>query len=121
MGLGKSLGVVAAGAAWKLGHPEWAGRALIDALGSDDENARTIAGMLLVKGGAHALPLLRRAMAKRENLPVVLAVAGSIGDPALKADLERFVNDSDPRVASAARDALRFIGGQQDGGSAPGR
>ena len=86
------------------------------------DNVTAAAAALAVnQGGAHALPALRIAMANRENLPMVLAVAGSIGDPALKPDLERFVNDSDPRVASAARDALRFIGGQRDGGPAPGR
>ncbi len=77
MGVAKSVGVIAAGAAWRLGYPDWAGRALIDALGSEDESARTIAGMLLAKGGAHALPLLREAMKNEQNLSMVLAVASA--------------------------------------------
>ena len=107
MGVATSAGVIAAGAAWKLGHPGWAGRKLVDALGSHDENARTIAGMLLVKGGAHALPVLRAAMAEGENLPMVLAVAGSIGDASIAPDVRRFVDHRDPKVAAAAKDALR--------------
>jgi hypothetical protein len=107
MGVAKSVGVIAAGAAWKLGHRDWAGRALIDALGSADENARTIAGMLLTKGGAHALPLLRDAMKDEQNLPMVLAVAGSIGDASIAPEVKRFVNHRDPKIAAAARDALR--------------
>ena len=121
MGVGRSAAVIAAGAVWRLAHPEWAGRALVKALGAEDENARTIAGMLLVKSGPRALPLLRSAMANRENLPMVLAVAGSIGDPSMAVDLRRFVDDSDPSVASAARAAVRLVGGQPDAGSAPGR
>jgi hypothetical protein len=110
MGVAKSLGVIATGAAWKVGHPDWAGRALIDALGSADENARTIAGMLLTKGGKHALPLLRDAMKHEQNLPMVLAVAGSIGDASIAPDVRRFVDHRDPKVAAAARDALRALG-----------
>lgn len=109
MGLRATLGVLAAGAAWRLGHPRRAGRALVDALGAEDENARTIAGMLLVKGGAHAVPLLREAMARRENLAMALSVAGSIADPALADEVRRFADDADPQVATAARDALRSI------------
>jgi hypothetical protein len=109
MGASKSIGVIAAGAAWKVGHPEWAGRKLVTALGSDDENARTIAGMLLVKGGAHALPLLREAMAQEQNLPMVLAVAESIGDASIAPDVRRFTDHRDPKVAGAAKDALRAL------------
>ena len=113
--------MISAGAMWRLAHPEWAGRALVRALGAEDENARTIAGMLLVKSGRRALPLLRSAMANRQNLPMVIAVVGSIGDPIMAVDLRRFVDDSDPSVAAAARDAVRLVGGQPGAGSAPGR
>jgi 2-oxo-4-hydroxy-4-carboxy--5-ureidoimidazoline (OHCU) decarboxylase len=121
MGVGSSAAVIAAGAMWRLAHPEWAGRALVKALGAEDENARTIAGMLLVKSGRRALPLLRSAMANREDLPMVLAVVGSIGDPSMAVDLKRLVDDRDPSVAAAARDALRLVGGQPGAGSAPAR
>lgn len=121
MGVGRSAAVIAAGAMWRLAQPEWAGRALVKALGAEDENARTIAGMLLVKSGRRALPLLRSAMANRENLPMVLAVVGSIGDPSMTVDLKRLVDDRDPSVAAAARDALRLVGGQPGAGSAPAR
>ncbi len=73
MGVAKSVGVIAAGAAWRLGYPDWAGRALIDALGSEDESARTI----------------------------------SIGDASIAPEVKRFVNHRDPKIAAAARDALR--------------
>jgi HEAT repeat protein len=86
-----------------------AGRALVHALGSPDENIRTIAGMLLVRMRERAVPLLREALARRENLPVALAILGDIGDRRCEPDLVQFTRDGDPEVARAARDALRVL------------
>jgi HEAT repeat protein len=84
-----------------------AGRALVRALGSPDENIRSIAGILLAKSGKRAEPLLQEALARRENLPTVLTVLGSIGDPALIPQLRQFADDQSPDVAKAAREALK--------------
>jgi HEAT repeat protein len=86
-----------------------AGRALVRALGSQDENIRSIAGILLAKSGKRAEPLLQEAVNRRENLPTVLTVLGSIGDPALIPQLRQFTNDSNPEVAKAAQEALKVI------------
>ena len=86
-----------------------AGRALVKALGSPDENIRSIAGILLVKSGKQAEPLLQEALSRRENLPTVLTVLGSIGDPALIPQLRQFTNDQNPEVAKAAQEALKVI------------
>ena len=42
-----------------------AGRALVRALGSPDENIRSIAGILLAKSGKRAEPLLQEALNRR--------------------------------------------------------
>jgi HEAT repeat protein len=84
-----------------------AGRALVRALGSPDENIRSIAGILLAKSGIRAVPLLQEALARRENLPTILTVLGSIGDPALIPQLRQFADDQSPDVAKAAREALK--------------
>jgi HEAT repeat protein len=84
-----------------------AGRALVRALGSPDENIRSIAGTLLAKSGKRAEPLLQEALARRENLPTVLTALGSIGDPALIPCLRQFADDQSPDVAKAAREALK--------------
>jgi len=86
-----------------------AGRALVKALGSPEKNFRSIAGMLLVKSGKRAEPLLLEAANKRENLPMVLAVIGSIGDPAVIPQLRQFTEDDNPDVANAAREALKIV------------
>lgn len=106
------LGVLAAGALWRIVRARFAGRALIRSLGARDENARTIAGMLLARSGQRALPLLREAMIRHEHLPAVLVIAGSIGDRSLEPEIRSFVSDTDPQVARAARDSLRILGAQ---------
>lgn len=90
-----------------------AGRALVQALGSDDENVRLIAGMSLVQSGRRAEPLLEEALERRENVPMVLSILGDIGDPACEAVLARFTGDPDPEAARAAHDALRVLHAQQ--------
>jgi HEAT repeat protein len=95
---------------WRLTSLGAAGRVLIRALGSGDENIRTISGMFLVRGGSKAAPLLREAIEKRETLPVVLPIIASIGDRQFEPVLRRLAHDADANVAKAARDALRLIG-----------
>ena len=86
-----------------------AGRALVRDLGTDDEEIRAIAGMMLVKSGRKAEPLLQEALYRRENVSTVLAVLGSIGDPSMEPEIRRFADDKDPLVSKAARDALRLV------------
>ena len=86
-----------------------AGRALVKALHSHDENIRNIAATLLAKSGKRAEALLQEAVNRRENLPIVFAVLGSIGDRGLIPQLRQFIDDQNPDVATAAREALKVI------------
>lgn len=95
-----------------------AGRVLVRALGAEDENVRTIAGMSLVQSGRRAEPLLEEALERRENLAVVLSILGDIGDPACEPVLARFTGDPDPDAARAAQEALRTLRFQQTAGPA---
>jgi HEAT repeat protein len=96
-------------ALWRLSSWRTAGRRLVEALGSEDENVRTIAGMFLVKAGRKAKPLLEEALAKRQSLPLVLTILGDIGDHQSVATLRPFTEDPDPQVAKAAQDALKVL------------
>ena len=109
MKLAKAAGLFAVNAAWRATGLRSAGRALVRALGSDDENVRTIAGMFLTQSGRKSVPLLREALDRRENLPMVLTILGSIGDRESEPEIRRFINDPDPDAAKAARDALRML------------
>ncbi len=109
MKLLKLIPVLLSGAIWRATGIRSAGRALVRALGTDDEQLRMIAGMILVKGGRKAEPLLQEALERRENVSTVLTVLGSIGDPSVEPQLRRFTDDNDPHISKAARDALRIV------------
>jgi hypothetical protein len=104
--VGGSAALFAAAAAWKLGLPG-AGRRLVAGLGSDDEQERLIAGMLLVRAGERAVPLLRGALEHPRHLPHLLRVIGDAAPKAFAAELERYAASDDPAVRRAAQDALR--------------
>lgn len=106
MSVGGRAALFAAAAAWKLGVPG-AGRKLVDALSSADEQARLIAGMLLVRGGERAVPLLRAALEHPRNLPHLLRVIGDAAPGPFMAELQRYATSDDPAVRRAAQDALR--------------
>ncbi len=98
---------------WTSTRCRSAGRALVKALGSTDEDERAIAGMLLVQGGKRAEPLVADAIRRREHLPIVLLIAGDIGASSLEPDLRHLTTDQDPDVARAASDALEILAAKQ--------
>ena len=116
-----ALRLFACNALWRTTGMRPAGRALVRALASEDEDRRTIAGMFLVQAGRRADPLLREAIARRENLPFVLAILGDIGDPKAEPLLRELTGDADPEVADAARQALRVLAAQARAAAAASR
>lgn len=109
MRVAKALGLFASYALWRGTGLRPAGRVLVRALGSDDENLRTLAGILLVRAGRRSAPLLQAALDNREHLPIVLTIVGSLGDRRLEPLLRRFAEDTDRSVADSARQALRVL------------
>jgi hypothetical protein len=104
-------------ALWGAGV-ESAGRCLLTALGSPQEDVRAVAGMFLVQAGKRAEPLVKQALERGEYLPILVTIAGDIGLPSLTPQIQRLTAHADPRVARAARDALDIMAMQK--GTAPG-
>lgn len=96
-------------AALGIAHSRSAAEKLISALGDEQEDVRVTSGMLLTRAGKRAEPFLVEALRRRENVPAVLEVLGSIGDSAMQGEVERFMHDKDPGVARAAADASQLI------------
>lgn len=94
---------------WVGLHLRPAGRALIDALGSNDEDLRVIAGMLLVRAGSRAIPLLSDALTARRHMPIIIQIIADIGAYELEPRLRPLVNDPDPQISQAARTSLRQL------------
>ena len=105
MNFGRALSTLGKSAALRLGS-QTAARHLLNDMDSDDENVRMLAGMFLVKSGRRALPALCDALARREQLPTVLTMLGDIAAPESEAEIAKFVDDTDPAVAAAARMAV---------------
>lgn len=106
MKVGEAAALFGAAAAWRLGSRA-AGRRVVDGLSSADEACRQIAGMLLVRAGARAEPLLAEELRQPRNLPHLLRVIGDAAPAAFAAELERYAVSEDDAVRQAARDALR--------------
>jgi hypothetical protein len=103
--LASALSTFGKSAALSLGSSA-AARSLLADLGSEDENVRTLAGMFLVRNGRRALPVLRQALARREQLPTLLTILGDIAAPESEAEIARYTDDDEPEVAQAAELAL---------------
>src|ERR1700689_972485 len=93
---------------WGVGV-EPAGRCLLTALGSPQEDVRTVAGMFLEQAGKGAEPLVRKGLERGEYLPALLTIAGDIGLPSLAPQIQRLTSHADPQIARAARDALDIL------------
>ena len=109
------------GMLWRATHGQWFGQRLVDGLSERDETTHGIAGIMLAKGGATAIPVLRRALAERRGLPHVLTLLGDVGDESVEAELRSFTTDDNLQVAQAARDALRVLALRQTPSAAPDR
>ncbi len=94
---------------WRVTGLNAAGRVLLRALGSPNENVRTTAGMFLVKVGKKSEPLLLEALHRRESLPLVITILADIGSRQLEPEIRELSHDQDPQVARAAEDALRLL------------
>ena len=100
-------------ALWRIVRAPVFGRPILKALGSADENVRTVAGMLLVKAGRVAEPQLEEALRRRENLPIVLTILADIGDKHVEPQIRDFSEHKDPEIAEAAKQALRVLAAQR--------
>ena len=85
------------------------GRKLVQALGSENENIRTLAGMFLARSGSMAAPLLEESLHRGENLPIVMMILASLGDRRAEPEIRHFSAHKDPLVAEAAAQALRVL------------
>jgi hypothetical protein len=99
----------ASAAIWRLVGSKKYGNVLIKQLDSPEETLRMIAGTLLTQAGSRSLPLLRDALERQQNLPMLLTMIGDVGDLDQASLLEHYVGDERSDVAKAAREALRVL------------
>jgi hypothetical protein len=107
--LARALSTFGKSAALRLGSAG-AGRRLLADLRSGDETVRMLAGMFLVRNRDRSVPILREALAHREEMPTILTMLGDIATDDAGALIRQYVDDDDPEVAAAARAALDIFG-----------
>lgn len=103
---GEAASVFAAYGAWRATGSARAGAVLSEALASDDETNRSAAGMLLARGGAKALPLLRANLERGRAVPMTLRLLGDIGGTHARELIEPYTRHTDASIVRAAHDAL---------------
>jgi hypothetical protein len=94
----------ASGGLWRLGIKE-AGRKLARAVGSDDEQVSTLAGMFLVRAGSRSVPVVIEALGRESAPPVLASILGDLGGPQAEAELRRLA-EGEGELARVARRAL---------------
>lgn len=108
MSVGSSLKVIGAGVAWRAVGSKSAGKELLKAFKSDDEQKRTLAGISLVKAGDRSVDLIRQAKARGRLTPELVRVLADIGGPKSKALLSDLAAGKGP-VADAAVESLELL------------
>lgn len=101
---------MATGAAWLLSGSKTLGNRLIQTLINGDEDAKTLAGMILVKGGDRGRRLTVEALDRGAEAPELVTVLQSIGGPEAEAALARLAHETTRPVAGWARQALNELG-----------
>jgi HEAT repeat protein len=104
----RAVSTFAKSAALRLGSAA-AGRGLLADFASEDETVRSLAGMFLVRNGDRSLPILREALARRQQMPAVLTMLGDIATDDSAELIRQYTGDPDPEVGAAARAALDIL------------
>jgi hypothetical protein len=114
VGTATSVGILAAGATWRLTGVPAAGQALISAATTGNENNRVLAKMLLVKAGNRSVPVLTTALLADPAAVGLVEVLASIGTEEASAALLELAHASPgavpPRNRDAAAQAIRTLG-----------
>lgn len=108
MSVGSSLKVIGAGVAWRTVGSKTAGKELLEAFTSDDEQDRTLAGISLVKAGDRSIDLIEKASARGRLTPELVRLLADIGGPKSEALLSDLAGRKGP-VADAAAESLELL------------
>jgi hypothetical protein len=105
----RALGLFTCYGLWRVTGIQALGRVIVAALGSQNENIRSIAGIFLVKARRQSEPLVEQALRHHKHLPIVLTILADIGDRRMEDEIRELSADRDPKIAEAAKQALRVL------------
>lgn len=102
------MAVIGAGAVWRSTGLKRAGRSLVRATYSDDEQIRTLGGMMLVQAGERSVDLVLEAAEQDELNPTLVEVLGDIGGQKSETVLVDIAQAGGPLAQSAERSLERM-------------
>jgi hypothetical protein len=108
VGVGSSLKVIGAGAAWRTVGAQSAGNALLEAFNGGDEQERTLAGMSIVKAGDRSIDLIEKARDDDRLTPDLVRLLADLGGARSRALLGDIASGSGP-LADAAVESLDLL------------
>lgn len=106
MAFGKTAGVLVRGAAFRATGARGLGRGLVRDFLTGDEDARTAAGMLLVRAGDRSIGVLREALDATPDAEELVDVLAGIETPAAEAEMRRVAGEGSSPVAEKAAGVL---------------
>jgi radical SAM superfamily enzyme with C-terminal helix-hairpin-helix motif len=107
VGTATSAALLAAGATWRLTGVPAAGRALVTAATTGDENDQVLARMMLVKAGNRSVPIVTGTLLADPAATALVDVLASIGTEEARQALRKLSHDAQHR--EAATEALRTL------------
>lgn len=108
MGAIATTRVFAAAALWRVGVTG-AGRSIVEAVATGDEDTATAAGMLLTRAGDRSVPLVAEAIDAGASNPVLVDVLAGIGSEAALDQLRHIEATGSGEIASEAAAAARRV------------
>ena len=86
---------------------------LISTIDSPNEDASMAAYMALVKLGPKNAAILVEEARQGQNTASLLQLLGDLGEPSVILDLEEFAQSPDTEIASAARESIMALKGDE--------
>lgn len=107
--MSSSLQILAAGVSWRLFGTRRAADTLLQAMNSDDEQQRMIAGMSLVKAGQRSIKVIESKIEAGEATAPIIRLLPDIGGERARRLLERIAGSASSDLRQAAGECIGLL------------
>ena len=101
--------VFVAGTSWRLFGSRRAGQILLNAMASDDEQNRMLAGMSLVKAGRRSFELIEKKLQTGEVSAPIIRLLPDIGGPEARVALDKIAGGAPGEMSDTARQCIELM------------
>jgi len=101
--------VLLAGVAWRMFGADDAAKTLLEAMDGDDEQARMLAGMSLVKAGDRSIDLIQKRVASGRATPPVIRLLADLGGPKARSMLNEIASGEPGELTEVAEQCLDLL------------